>query len=144
MDAAQMELSRRRRLAEEAAQAAAEAERIAREFAAYRPLEAARLFHGIRGKVTERKNLDRYHDELAVLTGREAELFRLAEEAGAAAKAADAAMKKAEVAYREAVREVDKFKRHRSVWQAEERKRVENAEELETEETAGLMAGRKG
>jgi hypothetical protein len=143
VEVAKVELSLRRRLTEDAAMAATETERIALEFAANRPLEAARLFSGLRGKITQRKDLDHYHEKLAAMAAHELELFGLAEQARTTAKAADAAMKKAESVYRTAVHDVDKFKQHRKVWQGEERKRAETAQEQEMDETAELMAGRK-
>jgi hypothetical protein len=42
--------------------------------------------------------------------------------------------------YRDAEREVDKFREHRSIWRKEEKKRLEGIEELEAEEAAGSTA----
>ena len=143
VEMAKAEVSRRRRLLEEAKAKAEEADRVAKEFAERRPAEEAALFEKIRNQVLERKRLDRYHEEIAALAARELELFDLAEKEWVKVKAAEDALAQAIQAHKEAVRDVSKFEEHRAIWWEAEKKRREEVQELEAEETASIAAQRR-
>jgi hypothetical protein len=140
---AKAEVSRRRRMLEEATAKAEEADRVAKEYAAKRPAEEAALFEKIKNLVLERKRLDRYHDEIAALRQHELELFDLAEQEWQKVRDAEAALAQAINAHKEAVRDVSKFEEHRNIWWTAEKRRLEEIQELEAEETAGTAALRK-
>jgi hypothetical protein len=140
---ARADLARERRLLAEALLVSEETERTAREFAEARPLEAQKLFEGIRGLIVNRQVLDQYHEAIAALAAREMKLSDLAEQARQRARAAEEAVNKAVALYNEAAREVDKFKEHRAIWRKGEKKRLEGIEELEAEEAAGITALRR-
>jgi hypothetical protein len=140
---AKAEVSRRRRMLEEATAKAEEADRVAKEFAAKRPAEEAALFDKIKNLVLERKRLDRYHEEIAALRQRELELYDLAEQEWQKVRDAEAALAQAINAHKEAVRDVSKFEEHRNIWWTAEKRRLEEIQELEAEETASTAALRK-
>lgn len=144
VETAKAEVSRRRRLLAEAKELAEAADKTAKEFAGRRPAEEAALFERIRNQVLERKRLDRYHEEVAALAAREMELFDLAAREWAKVKIAEDALAVAVLAHKEAVRDVSKFEEHRHIWWETEKKRREEAQELEAEETAGTVALRRG
>ena len=143
VELAQAEVPRRRRLLEEAVASAEEAESRAREFAQKRPREEAALFARIKGQVLERKRLDRYHEEIAALAARELELFDIAEQERARAREAEKELEAAVAAHQEAMREVRKFEEHRAIWWQAEKKRLEELQEQEAEEVAGITAMRR-
>lgn len=142
-ETAKAEVGRRRRLLEEAREAAREADATAKNFADRRPAEEAALFAIIRNQVLERKRLDRYHEDIAALAARELELYdRAAKEREKAAKAEEA-LEQALAVHKEAVRDVSKFEEHRAIWWEAEKRRREEIQELEAEETAGIAALRR-
>ena len=143
VETAQAEVARRRRLLAEAVTRAEEAEKAARDFAEKRPQEEAALFERIKNQVLERKRLDRYHEEIAVLAAHELELFDIAEQERVRARAAKKELEAAVAAHQEAVREVRKFEEHRAIWWQAEKKRREEIQELEAEEVAGITAMRR-
>lgn len=143
VETAKAGVSRCRRLLEEARLKAEEAERVAEEFAARRPEEEKALFEKIRNQVLERKRLDRYHEEIAALAARELELFDLAEKERAKVKTAEDDLRRAVLAHQEAVRDVNKFEEHRKIWWEAEKRRLEEIQELEAEETAATAALRR-
>lgn len=143
VEKAEAEVSRRRRLLAEAEERAERARVEAEAFAARRPAEEAALFAKIKNQVLDRKRLDRYHEEIAALAARELELFDVAEREKAAVKAAEEEVNKAIDAHKEAMREVSKFVEHRAIWWEAEKKRLEEKEELEAEETASIVAQRR-
>jgi hypothetical protein len=116
---------------------------VAKEYAAKRPAEEAALFEKIKNLVLERKRLDRYHDAIAALRQRELELFDLAEKEWQKVRDAEAALAQAINAHKEAVRDVSKFEEHRNIWWTAEKRRLEEIQELEAEETAGTAALRR-
>ncbi len=140
---AQIEVSKCRRLLEEAIERAEEADRVAKAFAKERPSLEAALFEKIRNKILERPQLDRYHEEIAELAAHELKLFELAELEWAKVKAAEKALEEAVEAYKQAVRDVKKFEEHRAIWWAAEKRRLEELQELEAEETATLSSQKK-
>jgi hypothetical protein len=140
---AKAEVSRRRRLLAEATAKAEEADQAAKDYAARRPAEEAALFDKIKNLVLERKRLDRYHEEIAALRQRELELFDLAEKEWQKVRDAEAALAQAINAHKEAMRDVSKFEEHRNIWWTAEKRRLEEIQELEAEETAGTAALRK-
>jgi hypothetical protein len=144
VETARAEVAKMRRLAHEAREKAEEGEKSARDFAAQRPTEEAALFETIRNRTLERKRLDAYHDALAALSAQELELFDIAETMRASAVQAEKNLDAAVHAYKDAVREVNKFEEHRAVWSKAEQKRLEDIQELEAEETAGIAAMRRG
>lgn len=140
---ARAEVAKHRRLVEEARERAEKAERIAREFAQQRPAREAALFEAIRNQVLERGRLDRYHEDIAALAARELELFELAGEEREKVRQAEELLARAVRDHQECLRDVRKFEEHRDIWALEEKRRLEEAQELEAEETAGIAAMRR-
>lgn len=140
---ARAEVGRRRRLLEEAEAEAARAASTAKEYAERRPKEEAALFARIRNQVLERKQLDSYHEAIAALAAKELELFERAEEAEKVARQRKQELEQTVREHVAAVREVQKFEEHRTIWWREEKKRQEDAQELEAEEAATSAAVRR-
>ena len=134
---AQAELTRCRRVAEEARIAAEKARMVAETFSRERPQKEAALFEEIRNQVLNRKEVDAYHAKIQALVAREVDLHDAASAAKARHTEAEKAVEEALERLRLAILEVKKFEEHRQRWLIEEMARIEAAEEQEIEEAAG-------
>jgi hypothetical protein len=143
VETAKTEVSKCRRLLAEAEDRAMEAEQTAEDYARQRPVREQALFEKIKLQVLDRRQLDSYHESLAALAAKEAELFVMAGKAREAARQAEQNLHTAVEAHKRTLRDLKKFEEHRHIWQTMENARLEAIQEQEAEEIAGIMAMRR-
>ena len=111
-----------------------EALRQCAEYRDYMNREISSRSDRLIGQTLGREALEEFKRSLEALKFRLADLELAAERARSEAKEAERAERKAQEALRQAVREAEKIKAHRKIWQAAQRLEQERAEDLEMED----------
>lgn len=133
-DRAARESRQARAAVEEAKEAAAAAYEKWRAHREWRPGEERRLFESVRGEILSRTELDGHVGDIEALRAAELRLEEAYRAAEQAVTAAEAEAEKARVRHAAAIRDREKIDEHRKLWQREEDKRLEMAEEAELED----------
>lgn len=117
-----------------------EARQLWASFKQRRPEREAALFADICGKMVDQQRMDRYHADRAALAARDLELEEATRQAEKVRDEAHEALDTALAALQLASRKLQKFKEHRSLWEKQEQRRVELAEEAEQEDNISPRA----
>jgi F0F1-type ATP synthase membrane subunit b/b' len=127
-------VTRARRLLLEAEAARTHAQKALAEYTVWRVAEEQRRLNGLMRRLLKLGELSDERQEIALLREREFEFVDRVKQADAAVAKAEAHLEETRQQHAQALRELEKLLEHRSLWQREQARELERAEELELED----------